>query len=90
MNFFVDTGDRNPNIAIHVHLLLLSLVAMIEASENNPDISSVSETDKRALNSPYYNLPSILLPLEIHFLGKNGLSLLPNQNDYTLTLVANC
>jgi hypothetical protein len=60
------------------------------ASEDNPDISSMSETDERALNSPFYNLPSALLLLEIHFSGKNGLSLLPNQNDYTLTLVANC
>ena len=90
MNFFVDAGDRNPNIAIRVHPLLLSLVAMIEASEDNPDMSSVSETDERALNSPYYNSPSTLPPLEIHFSGKNGPSLLPNQNDYTLTSVANC
>jgi hypothetical protein len=90
MNFFIDTSCRNPNIAIHIHPLLLSLATIMEASEDNPDISSMSETDKRALNSPFYNLPSALLLLEIHFSGKNGLSLLPNQNDYTLTLVANC
>jgi hypothetical protein len=90
MNFFVNTSHRNPNIAICVHPLLLSLAAIMEASEDNPDISSMSETDKRALNSPFYNSASTLLLLEIHFPGKNGLSLLPNQNDYTLTSVANC
>ena len=90
MNFFVDTSHRNPDIAIRVHPLLLSLVAMMDASEDNPDISSVSETDKRVLNNPYYNSPSTLPPLEIHLSVKNGPSLLPNQNGHTLTSVANC
>ena len=79
MDFFVDSSHRNPNIAIRVHPLLLSLATTMEASEDDPDISSLSETDKRVLNSPYYNSPSTLLPLEIHFSGKNGPSLLPNK-----------
>ena len=79
MDFFINSSCRNPNIAIHVHPLLLSLAVTMEASEDNPDISSLSETDKMVLNSPYYNLPSALPLLEIHFSGKNGPSLLPNK-----------
>ena len=90
MNFFVDASRRNPDITIRIHPLLLSLAAILAASEDNPDIGSMSEADERVLNSPYYNPASALLPLEIHFSGKNGPPLLPNPNDYTLTSAANC
>jgi hypothetical protein len=90
MNFFSDTICRNPNIAVCVHPLLLSLAKTKQASPNNPDISSISETDKRISTSPFYTSPSALPPLENHFSGKNGPSLLSNQTGYVLTLVANC
>ena len=48
--------------------------------ETNPDISTISENDERALRSNYYTPPDTLLPLEIHLLGQNGMSLLFNQN----------
>ena len=86
MNFFVNASSGNPNLTIRVHLLLLSLTETINASEENPDISAILENDKRVLESRYYTLPSKLPPLEIHFPGQNGLSLLSNQNSHTQTL----
>ena len=90
MNFFYDTTCRNPNIAVRVHPLLLSLAETKHASPNDPDISSISETDPRISTSEFFTLPSALPPLEIHFSGKNGPSLLSIQNGYALTSVANC
>lgn len=90
MNFFVDACSGNPNLAIRVHPLLLSLAETINASEANPDISAISENDERVLKSKYYTLPSKLPLLEIHFPGQNGPSLLSNQNSQALTLVAGC
>ena len=86
MNFFVNASSGNPNLTIRVHLLLLSLTETINASEENPDISAILENDKRVLESRYYTLPSKLPPLEIHFPGQNGPSLLSNQNSHTQTL----
>jgi hypothetical protein len=90
MNFYADTLHRNPNLTIRVHPLLLSLSKMINASQTNPDIGTISENDKRALRSDLYILPGALPPLEIHFSGQNGPSLLSNQNGYALTSVAYC
>jgi hypothetical protein len=90
MNFFSNTICRNPNITVCIHPLLLSLTETKQASPNNPDISSISETDKRISTSPFYTSPSALLPLENHFSGKNGPPLLSNHTGYVLTSVANC
>ena len=79
MNFFVNACNRNPNLTIRVHPLLLSFVGAINKSETNPALSTISENDKAAIRSNYYTSPSTLPPLEIHFLGKNGLSFLQNQ-----------
>ena len=90
MNFYANTCNRNSNLTIRVHPVLLSLVKTINASETNPDISTISKNDKRALRSIYYMLPGALLPLEIHFSGQNGPSLLSNHNGHALTSVADC
>ena len=87
MNFFADASKKN---YIRVHPLLLSLTAAISASETNPDISTISENDERALRSNYYTPPDTLPPLEIHLSGQNGSSLLSTQNGLALTLVAGC
>jgi hypothetical protein len=75
MNFFADTRDRNPNLSIRVHPILLSLTETVKAFDPNPDISFISENDERVLRSNFYTSPSTLPPLEIHFSGQNGLSL---------------
>src|SRR5882757_1430255 len=90
MNFYANTCNRNSNLTIRVHPVLLSLVKTINASETNPDISTISKNDKRALRSIYYMSPGALLPLEIHFPGQNGPSLLSNHNGHALTSVADC
>jgi hypothetical protein len=90
MKFYIGTCKTNANPIICVHPLLLSLTETIDASDTNPDRSSVSENDERVLGSNFYISPSILLLPEIHFSGQNGLSLLFNQNGYALTSVASC
>jgi hypothetical protein len=85
MTFYVAARNRNPSLNIRVHPLLLSLTAAIDASETNPDIKAISETDERALRSEFYTSHSTLPPLEIHFSGQNGPSFLSNQNSYSLT-----
>ncbi len=87
MDFFVKALGRNSNHAIHIHPLLLSLTKTINASEINPDISSISENDERALRSDFYTSPSTFPLLDIHFSGKNGPSLLFNQSGYVLQLL---
>jgi len=74
MNFYVHARDRNPNLTIRVHPLLLSLTETIDASETNPDISTISENDERVSRSEFYTSPNALPPLEIHFSGQNGSS----------------
>jgi hypothetical protein len=90
MDFFVYASERNPNLPIRVHPLLLSLTATVNASEIHPDISTISENDERVLRSKHYVSPSAFPPLEIHFLGQNGSSLLSNRNGYALTSTAGC
>lgn len=90
MNFFVDAQKRNPKFTIRVHPLLLSLAHAINESETNPTLSTISEYDEAALRSNYYTSPSTLPPLEMHFSGTNGPSILYNQNSYALTSVAGC
>jgi len=79
MTFYVATCERNPNLTIQVHPLLLSLTEMLNTSEKILDIRNISESDERALRSNLYTSPSVLPPLEIHFSGQNGLSLLFNK-----------
>src|SRR6266852_6856411 len=88
MNFF--QANINPNSTICVHPLLVSLSEAVHASASSPDISSISENDKRALRSNFYTSPSKMPPLEIHSLGQNGPSLLSNINGYALMSVAGC
>jgi hypothetical protein len=90
MNFYVEAHSRNSNSTIRVHPLLLSLTETIDASETNPDISTISENDERALGNRFYTSPSGLPPLEMHFSGQCGPSLPSNQNGYPLTSVAGC
>jgi hypothetical protein len=78
MNFYAETHDRNPNLTIRIHPLLLSLSETINVSETSPDISTISENDERALRSNLYTSPGAFPPLEIHFSGQNGSSLLFN------------
>jgi hypothetical protein len=78
MNFFASTCERNPEHKIRTHPLLLSLTEAIGRSETNPNISAVSENDERVLGSKFYTSPTEFPPLEIHFSGQNGLSLLSN------------
>src|SRR5713226_1338539 len=79
-----------PTCSVHhsVHPLLLSLTEVINASHTNRDISTISENNERALKSIHYTSPSAFPPLEIHFPGQNGRSLLFNQYGNALTLVA--
>jgi len=90
MDFYANAIRECPKIPIHVHPILLSLSMAVNKSMTNPDINTISESDERVLTSDIYTLPSALPPLEIHILGENGKSLLHNQNDYALTLVAGC
>ena len=82
VNSYANAHERNPNTPICIHPLLLSLNKMIaaaEKSETEPDIRSVSENDERAVGDDMYTSPSTFPPLEMHFFGKNGLSLLSYQ-----------
>lgn len=90
MNFYAPFHVGNSNLPIRVHPLLLSLTETISASETNPDISTISENDERALRSNHYTSPNALPPLEIHFSGQNGRSLFSKQKDCALTSVAGC
>jgi len=91
MNFYADTRKKNPNLTIRIHPLLLSLADKINMSETNPDISTISENDERATKSDLYTSPGAFPPLEIHFLGQDGPSLLSNKDDCSpLTSVAGC
>ena len=74
MSIYANAYKKNPNLIVRVHPLLLSLTEAIDASETNPDISTVSENDERVLNSKFYTSPRALPPLEIHSSGKNGQS----------------
>jgi hypothetical protein len=85
MDFYHDARNSNSNSTIRIHPLLLSLSETIDASETNPDISAISEDDERALESKFYVPPNTLPSLEIHFLGRNGVSTLSNQNGCALT-----
>ena len=90
MAFYLSTHHRNPEHTIHIHLLLLSLTEVINASHTNRDISTILENDERALKSILYTLLSTFPLLEIHFPGQNGQSLLFNWYGNALTLVAGC
>jgi hypothetical protein len=90
MNIYLNAHQRNPNTRIRVHPLLLSLSETIAASDTNPEISNVSEDDKRVLGSIYYTPPSALPPLEMHISRENGLSHLSNRICYVLMSVAGC
>lgn len=92
MNFYIDACRINSIRTIRVHPLLLSLSTIVEGSDANPDISTISENDKRVLESEFYTSPSALPPLEIHFSGQNGASLPINKNAHALTSqsVAGC
>ena len=90
MDFYLNAISKSPKIPIRVHPILLSLTEAMNESMMNPDIKTVSENDERVLKQDIYTPPSELPPLEIHIRGGNGLSLLPNQNDYALTSVAGC
>jgi hypothetical protein len=90
MDFYVDARNRNSNRTIRVHPLLLSLTEAVNASETNPDISTISENDERALRSNFYTSPSEMPPLEIHSSGQNGPSLLSNIPSYALMSVDGC
>jgi hypothetical protein len=90
MAFYVAARERNPNLAIRVHPLLLSLTETLNTSETIIDIGKISESDERALRSNFYTSPSTLPPLEIHFSGQNGPYHLFGQNGYALILVAGC
>jgi len=90
MDFYANAIRECPKIPIHVHLILLSLSMAVNKSMMNPDINTISESDEMVLTSDIYTSPSALPPLEIHILGENSKSLLHNQNDYALTLVAGC
>ena len=76
MNFFASACERNPEYKIRTHPLLLSLTEAISGSETNPNISAVSENDERVLGNKFYTSPTEFPPLEIHFSGQNGSSLL--------------
>lgn len=80
MDFYASACNSSSNLTVRVHPLLLSLSSAFDASEKNPDLSTVSENDERALRSNFYTSPSALPPLEIHFSGQNGLSPHSNQN----------
>ena len=92
MRFYRAAYKENPNTPIRLHPLLLSLSRAINASETNPDISTISENDKRVevLGNNLYISPSALPPLEMHVSGKNSTALLSNQNGYALILLAGC
>jgi hypothetical protein len=86
MDFYADARSRNPNTAVRIHPLLLSLSETFNASPANPNISTTSENDERlSSESPFYTERSALPSLEIHFSGQNGPHVLPNQNRYSLT-----
>jgi hypothetical protein len=76
MNFFASACERNPEYKIRTHPLLLSLTEAISGSKTNPNISAVSENDERVLGNKFYTSPTEFPPLEIHFSGQNGSSLL--------------
>src|SRR5229473_5669242 len=57
MAFYLSAHRRNPEHTIRVHLLLLSLTKVINASHTNRDISTISENNERALKSIHYTLP---------------------------------
>jgi len=92
MRFYRAAYKANPNTPIRLHPLLLSLSATINESETNPDISAISENDKRVevLGHNLYVSPSALPPLEIHISEKNSRPLLSYQNGYALILLAGC
>ena len=92
MRFYRAAFKENPNTPIRLHPLLLSLSRAINASETNPDISAISENDKRVkvLGNSLYISPSALPPLEMHVWGQNSTALLSNQNGYALILLAGC
>lgn len=92
MCFYRAAYKENPNTPIRVHPLLLSLSETINASETNPDISAISENDKRVevLGHNLYISPSELPVLEMHILEQNSMPLLLNQNSHALTFLAGC
>ena len=81
MNFYFDAIHESQDTLIRVHPILLSLTEVMNEPRNkpmtNPDIKTLSENDERVLTNRMYTPPSALPPLEIHILGRNGLSLLP-------------
>ena len=62
----------------------------MNTSRTKPDLSAISESNEGVLTSGLYTSPSALPPLELHFPGNNGPSLLSNQNGYPLTSAAGC
>ncbi len=92
MDFYTNICNRlgSSNPPIRVHPLLLSLTMAMNTSRTKPDLSAISESDEGVLTSSLYTSPSALPPLELHFPGNNGPSLLSNQNGYPLTSAAGC
>jgi hypothetical protein len=72
MNFYKNAISISPDVAIRAHPLILSLTEAFNASEANPNISTVSENDERVLRSKFYISPIAFPPLEMHFLGQIG------------------
>jgi hypothetical protein len=70
LNFYNNATTINPDVAIRAHPILLSLTEAFDASEANPDISTVSENDERVLRSNFYTSPIAFPPLEMHFSGQ--------------------
>jgi hypothetical protein len=87
MNFYEGAKDRD---SIRVHPLLLSLTKAINEAETDPDISSISENDEGAKMNDLYTPPSAFPPLEMHFYGRNGPSLVSLRSNYAHTSAAGC
>ena len=87
MKFFFNVNARS-DTPPRVHPLLLSLAAVYDKSNDSPNISSVSEDDPRVLSNKYYTSPSDLPPLDIHFPGQNGATLLGDAHGSPLTLTS--
>jgi len=90
VNSYNAVCSRSPDLTIRIYPILLSLTQVLNTSGKDPDFSAISLNDERVFGNSLYTLPSALLPLKIHFLGQNGLSLFSNQNGHTLKLVDDC
>ena len=68
MNYFHAVSRGCPRVP-HVHPPFLSIAAAYNESSENPNISSVSEDNPRALRSNYYTSPNDVPPLDMNFKG---------------------